>query len=182
MARLSDFGAAIFDPDDDHTPFYAGTALYNPPEQEGRLKESVSSDTSAKQLLYKADVYSFGLTLWEIMNYGRSFFDDKWLHPFESRRQCLERICNTEKDGMLSRAEMCCQKSFYGKLKPEILNSVLDALRLTLRDDHRLRSDICTVVKALAIGTRRVQLFTHIFMGTPDAFVVRNDQNQHTLL
>jgi serine/threonine protein kinase len=93
-ARLSDFGAAIFESDGQRTSF-AGTTLYKAPDI---LFDSAnySSHEAISVVYYSADIYSFGLTTWETMMNGKAFICTDWLGPDESPRAFLSRlpVCN----------------------------------------------------------------------------------------
>ena len=146
MARISDFGGAIFDLDDDHAISYGGTALYNAPEQEQRGKYK-SKLTFTRQQLYQADIYSFGVTFWEILKQGESFIDNKWLSQGETRTEFLNKIHENEEDPLLHRAEAFCKIVYSSS---SIADIVLDCFRMTLRDEASQRSNITQIVNKLA--------------------------------
>lgn len=145
MAKISDFGGAIFDLDDHRAIRYGGTSIYNAPEQEQRGKYKCGTVFSTEQL-YQADTYSFGLTLWEIMNHGESYIDDEWLSQGEKRIGFLDRIHDKEEDPLLRRAELFCNERLW--LCP-FSDAVLDCFRITLRDQASQRSNITQVVGLL---------------------------------
>jgi len=145
MARISDFGGAIFDIDDNHANRYSGTSIYNAPEQEQRGKYKLERVFALEQL-YQADIYSFGITLWEILKQGKSYMDDKWFSDGETRMELLSRIHEEEEDPLLRRAEAFCDTIFW---KTPIYDAILDCFRMTLRDKASQRSDITQIVGAL---------------------------------
>ena len=56
-----------------------------------------------KEGSYKADSYSLGLVIWEIMNDGDEFNIREGLMNGETELEFLDRICADEDDGLLSR-------------------------------------------------------------------------------
>ena len=154
MAKLADFGGSIFEMDEDQGRIYGGTALYNAPEQEGRgsfTREGFSS----YQDLYKADIYSLGLVLWEILKDGNQYIDNDWLEVGETKlAEVLHRICAREEDGLLKRAKTYFEGSFHGCNTTQ--SAVLEALNLTLKDDPQQRASIRAVIQALSRGAQYV--------------------------
>jgi serine/threonine protein kinase len=149
-ARLSDFGAAIFESDGQRAS-YAGTTLYKAPDI---LFDSAnySSHEAIYAVYYSADIYSFGLTTWEIMMNGKGFICTDWLESDESPRTFLSRLYQSVTDGLLSRAEEFCRGPAF-KGATDLQEALLSTFRLTLRNDWRARSEISEVVKALSSGT-----------------------------
>ncbi|KAL6722381.1 hypothetical protein ACLMJK_001488 [Lecanora helva] len=150
MARLADFGGSIFEMDEDQDRIYGGTALYNAPEQEGRgpfAKEGFST----YQDLYKADVYSFGLVIWEILKNGNQYIDKNWLEIGVTELvDALQRICTKEQDGLLERANDFCGRSLHGSNTRQ--KTVVEALNLTLKDNPEQRASMRVVIQALTRG------------------------------
>lgn len=145
MAKISDFGGAIFDLDDHRAIRYGGTSIYNAPEQEQRGKYKCETVFATEQL-YQADTYSFGLTLWEIMKQGKSYIDDEWLLQGEERIDFLDRIHDEEENPLLRRAELFCNKIFWLYQESD---AVLNCFRITLRDQASQRSNMTQVVGLL---------------------------------
>ena len=155
VAKLADFGAAIFDADfEDGTVSYTGTARYNAPEQEGRPLSQLGGIPCTKEAFLKADIYSLGLVVWETMNNGDEYCDPVWLRESETPLQFLDRICKDEKDGLLARALSFCELRFRELGKPIIQQAITDTFRSTLTDDPSSRAPIEVVVEKLAHGTR----------------------------
>lgn len=71
IAKLSDFGNSICD----DTSHYVGTAIYNAPELRRKGIRSVRS----KSDWYKCDIFSYGLSVWEIFLNGKTFVDAAFL-------------------------------------------------------------------------------------------------------
>lgn len=145
MARISDFGGAIFDLDDNHANRYGGTSIYNAPEQEQRGKYK-SETMFAPEQLYQADIYSFGITLWEIMKHGKSYIDDEWLSQGETRIEFLNRIHEEEENPLLRRAQAFCETVVWKSL---VYDAFWDCVHMTLRDTASQRSDITQIVDIL---------------------------------
>lgn len=159
VAKLADFGAAIFEVDFDEGPIsYKGTTMYNAPEQEGWSLKYGWEAVQTKEMFYKADIYSFGLLLWEIIKHGDKYFDPGWLTAGESDIHFLERICRIEEDGMLHRAISYC-KVLFSKMplsvndESKTPHAILKVLEATLRDNPYHRLDINSIVDLIAEGT-----------------------------
>ncbi|KAK4231615.1 hypothetical protein QBC38DRAFT_407579 [Podospora fimiseda] len=154
MAKLSDFGSSIF-----HQPghvdkhlVYAGTPLYKAPEQaeRGRFRRA---EWSSPQHMYMADIYSLGLTLWDVMKSGECYFDQRWLNMGEFPLHFLERILVSEQDGILNRAAAFCRDIFRDSEEALLERAVSETLHSTLREDPFLRSDLEKAIQTLAQGT-----------------------------
>ena len=155
VAKLADFGASIFDIDFDAGPVsYGGTARYNAPEQEGRLGPQAWRAAQTRERFYKADIYSLGLCVWEAMIHGDDFCDPKWLVTDETVLHFLDRICETEEDGLLNRARLLCEERFAHIQESTIKSAITSTFEITLKIDAAARADIDKVVTILADGTR----------------------------
>ncbi|KAL8958832.1 MAG: hypothetical protein Q9193_004183, partial [Seirophora villosa] len=158
VAKLADFGASIFDVDFDDGPVsYGGTARYNAPEQEGRLGPQAWRVAQTREAFYKADIYSLGLCVWEAIIRGDDFCDPEWLLSGETVLDFLDRICETETDGLLGKARFLCEERFADIQESTIKNAIAKTFDVTLRDDAAARADIDTVVTILADGTSQVR-------------------------
>ena len=153
MAKLSDFGGSIFELDLAHTHAYGGTAMYNAPEQEGRGKYKTEGILT-RQDFYHADIYSFGLTVWEVIKNGVGYFEDTWLLAGEARRDALYRMCDKEEDGILTRAEDFCKKTFKESMLAAVDTAVRSTFSVTLRDDPHARGSMSVILEKLGQGTR----------------------------
>ena len=157
VAKLADFGASMFETDFDDGPVsYRGTARYNAPEQEGRFGSEARKAAQTKEGFYKADIFSMGILIWETMNHGDEFWEPEWLMNGETELQFLDRICETEEDGVLNRARMFCENRFRDLNRPMIQRAVTNTFEITLRDKAALRAHIDLVVGSLAYGVRCV--------------------------
>lgn len=67
VVKLSDFGSSIFD----NTSRYVGTAIYNAPE----VRRARSSSLQSRDDCCRCDIFSYGLSVWEILQSGKSFID-----------------------------------------------------------------------------------------------------------
>ena len=155
VAKLADFGASIFEVDFDDGPVsYRGTPRYNAPEQEGRLGPQAWKMAQTKEGFYKADIYSLGLVVWEIMNDGDEFYVPEGLMHGETDLEFLDRICEVEEDGLLNRAQRFWEDRFRDLDRPVIKQAIGDTFGVTLRNNAALRANIDQVIDLLANGVR----------------------------
>lgn len=160
VAKLADFGASIFEVDFNDGPVsYRGTARYNAPEQEGRFGAQARKVAQTREGFYKADIFSMGILVWEIMNDGDEFLESEWLVNGETDLEFLDRICEMEEDGILSRALLFCENRFRNLDRPVIKRAIISTFEITLRDKATLRAHIDLVVDLLAYGIRYVHSF-----------------------
>lgn len=110
-------------------------------------------DLQNKEMFRKADIYSFGLLLWEIMKNGDGYIEPEWQMAGESNLQFRERICRTEQNGIMHRAVTYCQKNIRAENEPTIHHAVVQTFRATLRDNPHKRIDIQQLTDLLAEGT-----------------------------
>ena len=68
VAKISDFGFAIFPDPDRKSTLYQGTSFYNAPEVAAQTSRPIPSDQ-----LPACDMYSYGLTVWETFNKGKPY-------------------------------------------------------------------------------------------------------------
>ena len=94
VAKLADFGLSVhvysryLSADSEGDVYYPlGTPLLNTPEVRNQALEAGSVEIATA---IKADIFSFGLLLWEVLNNGHSFFDVAWLDPFRTSTQELD--------------------------------------------------------------------------------------------
>jgi serine/threonine protein kinase len=153
MAKLADFGGAIFELDEEQAKLYGGTALYKAPELDGRGKFQEHNRVIATKL-YAADIYSFGITLWEIMKSGRSYIEESWLLNGETKRDFLHRIAEVDEDAILCRARTFCAQLLRGHSSDTISKVVEQTFEITLPDDPLRRSDIDQVLDSLGQGAQ----------------------------
>ena len=142
IAKIADFGASIFELDEAQTTNYAGTSLYKTP----RRDEQVSMP---RALLYKDDIYAFGITLWETMNGGMSYRKN-WPRYKAKRNENWDIIgVEEEADEVLRHAlDFCIQWDEFDA----IWKAVRKCFVLTLKGSGELRSTISEVVDVLSLG------------------------------
>jgi len=164
-AKLADFGSSLFEEDVKAGASYLGTSIYNAPEIERRSRYNASSnhspstwrveDSTSKMSQYKkADVYSFGLLLWETLKKdGTDIIENHWLTDGESELHFLERVCKTEENGMLQRAHRFCEKLKNDGLRDHLLNPIEETFELALVDNSLERADIEKIIESLTRGS-----------------------------
>ena len=163
-AKLADFGSSLFEQDVENEASYLGTPFYNAPEIEGRPRYDwkkdqtqgawcIADDQPRMSQYKKADIYSFGLLLWEIVKNGVDIIEKPWLTDGESELDFLKRICETEKNGMLQRAHMFCEKLKGDGVRDSLLNPAKETFGLSLLDDASERADIEKIIESLSRGS-----------------------------
>jgi serine/threonine protein kinase len=156
VAKLADFGLSVHTHYGDvltgskRDVYYPlGTPLLNAPEVRNQAPGAGSVDIAAA---IKADIFSFGLLLWEILNNGHSFFDVAWLDPF---RRSTQELDVEEKMAFLS-ALPCNGLLTYGEkfLSAQNMDEIfyekgLQAFNASLQDDPLQRQPIQEIWKIL---------------------------------
>lgn len=149
VAKLADFGLSVhayyedISADSEREVYYPlGTPLLNAPEVRNQALEIGSVEITT---VIKADIFSFGLLLWEILNNGHSYFDVAWLDPFRTSTQELDV---EEKMAFLS-ALPCNGLLTYGEkfLSAQNMDEIfyeqaLQAFNASLQDDPLQRQPI----------------------------------------
>lgn len=156
VAKLADFGLSVHaysgdistDPER-NVYFPLGTPLLNAPEVRNQALGAGSVDIGSA---IKADIFSFGLLLWEILKNGHSFFDVAWLDPF---RTSTQEFGVEEKTAFLS-ALPCNGLLKYGEefllaqnMDGTFYEQALPAFNASLQDDPLQRQPIRKIWKIL---------------------------------
>ncbi|KAL9485261.1 hypothetical protein ACSS6W_004050 [Trichoderma asperelloides] len=152
VAKLADFGASMMKNDERPNTCYTGTPLYNAPEQSVRGLFG-SLEWNEQEHFYMADVWSLGLTVWEIMQGGHAYFQTTWLEKGQTAREFLDAMASSKKDGILSRALEYCKSLEQDGKEGVVLDAMEETFGVTLKDDPEQRSPISKVVETLAQGT-----------------------------
>lgn len=147
MAKLADFGSAILEGGPLGQAAYCGTPLFNAPEVRGVCRYS-SLHPGDLTHFYRADIWSLGLVIWEVMQRGRSYINPTWLEQDETPLRFIDRVAAEETNGILRRAQEYCKAMAASPVKRVISK----ALEGTLRDDPGERSTSDRVVRDLAGG------------------------------
>lgn len=157
-AKISDFGSVVFQ-DEAQTGLasYLGTPIYNSPEVHGWPNTTLAQDGPTVFDAYcKADTYSFGLLVWEVMGNGSCFLDDG-MAGFISDRQGTDKlfkIYDQGPDALLQHALVYNESvPDYPSASEDIRMAIGATLKGCLRDDPRSRDNMQGVAEKLAKGT-----------------------------
>ena len=157
IAKLADFGGSLFELDEDQVATYGGTSIYKAPEKDGRGKYK-GPQLFTRSQLYPVEVYSFGLTVWEILNNGIQYIEEEWARPGELKLDSLRRIYDDEEDGIFRRGRTFCRRIFGGRQPTALQIAILKTFSATLRDNAAERSDMGNILEVLAHGTEYASL------------------------
>ncbi|KAI0879575.1 hypothetical protein GGS24DRAFT_3015 [Hypoxylon argillaceum] len=157
VARLSDFSSAIFEQDlTGHSEIlYLGTTRYLSPDLAGRSEPNLYNDFSTFELYKRADTFSFGLLMWEMLKNGKSYIDATYLEPGELPEDFLPRISANGQDALCILAKSFLTKRFeIGD--PYNLEAVfMEAVESCIKDNPSCRSSMDKIRRILARGTRQ---------------------------
>ena len=140
-AKLSDFGHAItFHKDKlDEKKLYLGTLVLNAPEARHR-------DAVAARNLWRCDVFSYGLVIWETIIDGARYFsavDDPALQS-----GVTDWLDSLPQDEMLRLATTSLNQ-IYGSLERPLLDTTERILKASLRDDSSNRKEVKDITRIL---------------------------------
>lgn len=162
MAKLADFGSSLTKEEaNEHVFQYTGTALYNAPEVE---VSDCGFTNRGSFIEYKmADVYSFGLLLWEVMHGGTFYLHclqgDHELIRKKNYRDFLIQVHQGEDNKLLALAIESLRDT---KSELENINQggcwvfVVQALNLTLQTEAPVRGSAEVVYQTLIKGVRYI--------------------------
>jgi serine/threonine protein kinase len=156
VARLADFGGSIAEQDFAFLPdvTYLGTPQYLAPDIAGRFKHNNLDALSSFDIYKKADCYSFGLLVWEVMRNGQSYIDPATRKPGESVESFLERILVSGEDVLCGLALEYCDTTEEMVKHTVIGSAIKTTLAMCLKDNPSERAMLEDVVQTLARGTR----------------------------
>lgn len=163
LARISDFGSAISKEDTlSGSPVtYLGTPAYLAPELAGRPHIRAIGPSPTFEDFKSADVYSFGLLLWEIAKNGEKYVEVRSLGAGGPGRlssqvdldSFLNTMCALKCNALMNSAvEFCASLEETAEL-PGIRAAFQDTLALSLKDDPQQRGSMEDVMPVLAKGT-----------------------------
>ncbi|MCJ1334679.1 hypothetical protein MMC10_011391 [Thelotrema lepadinum] len=157
VAKLADFGSSMSLKEADEQSFgYTGTPLYNAPEIEDYHSEG--SHNGSFEAYKKADVYSFGLLLWEVMKVGcfylETYRDNDISYRKKRYREYLQKVHHRPGDALLEIALRSLED-----MKDEIADfqywdATTGALTACLRKNASLRASSMAVLENLRDSVR----------------------------
>ena len=149
VAKLSDFGQSAhlyrFKAAERDMSYPPGTPLLSAPEIRNRSLTDAPIDMAA---LMKADVFSLGLSIWEILKDGRCYFDLAWMstsetsNPQFSNEEQVAFLSTLPSNGLLVHSE---EFLIAQDLDANTYAQVLQIFRASLQDDPLQRSTSSTL-------------------------------------
>lgn len=155
VAKLADFGCTVSEKEISDPSFHLlGTTRYNAPEVEMRNRPSPNNTLELFEMFARSDVFSFGLLTWEVMKNGKSYVEGSWQYVGENEAEFRQRLCDTEKDGLLHRAIKYCktQETISSSEDRSTLDVFRNTFKMCLKDDILQRASISEVIKYLTQG------------------------------
>lgn len=154
VARLSDFSSAIFEQDITlNMATYLGTGRYLAPEL-GRSGYQSDDGQPTMDLYQKADIYSFGLLIWEVLNNGQSYIESAFLQPGEEDSHFPDRMSSEGEDALYGLAKDFLGDSSELKAAPELSVIFTEAISMSLKERPECRASMGEILQTLAQGTR----------------------------
>lgn len=159
VAKIADFGSSLTREEaDEHVFKYTGTALYNAPEIEGH--DGGFSNTGSFEAYKKADIYSFGLLLWEVMKMGcfylDTFEDDDVSFKKKRYRDYLQKKHGEPGDALLEIAFRSLQDVRAETADSKVWDTIVGALTACLRKNASQRASVTNVFEQLHSSARYV--------------------------
>lgn len=152
VAKLADFGLSVhsyygeFPTDSERDVYYPpGTPLLNAPEVRNRNPSTRLVDITA---VIKADVFSFGLLLWEILKDGQSYFNMAWLDTARASElklgteEQMAFLSTLPCNGLLMRGE---EFLAVQDLDEQLHEQILRVFRTSLQDDPLRRQPMLEI-------------------------------------
>ena len=139
VAKIGDFGSAIFLDQTDQVHHYRGTVLCNAPEVAAQHVRPIPQSN-----LTACDVYSFGLLVWDVFNYGDRSYRQRLL---DDQNFCITEATKEKLEGyrILDGAE-----AFSDGIAVKPLASLLKGIfNKTLTPDPKQRAsaqDVCSIL------------------------------------
>ncbi|KAF1828903.1 kinase-like protein [Decorospora gaudefroyi] len=138
IARLSDFGYAIPVEQESGTQRYMGTSVLNAPEVQ-RNSQIPNGD------LWKCDVFSFALLVWETALDGKRYFSTSASTPIKGQSDVMEWLAGLPRDDLLRLALKSLQDA-YGPSEPPLMAILQRVLKSSLRDEKDRRRPMSEIV------------------------------------
>jgi serine/threonine protein kinase len=164
VAKIADFGSSLTKQEaDEHIFRYTGTLLYNAPEIE--LSDCGFSNRGSFIEYKSADVYSFGLLLWEVLMVGRFYLDCVGDEHFLIKKRRYGDFLSEQhnKDGnvlldLALRSIEDVRAEFEDSSSTEIWSRITECLTLCLQKSGPQRGSIAKIYEKLYSGVRSVSL------------------------
>ena len=152
VAKLADFGGSVVPYDngflagwEEDVYYPPGTPLLNAPEVRNRSLNTTVVDFAA---VIRAEVFSFGLLLWEILKNGRSYFNMAWLDAAgasemnSSMEEQMAFLSTLSCNGLLMRAE---EFLTVQNLDDQLHEHILRVFHASLQDDPLQRQPMLKI-------------------------------------
>ncbi|MCJ1469374.1 hypothetical protein MMC07_008007 [Pseudocyphellaria aurata] len=156
VAKLADFGISLysyrtlFDESPDTFAYPLGTPLLNAPEVRTRNPSTRLVDIPA---VIRADIFSFGLLLWEAIKHGQSYFNMAWLDTARASKlelgmeEQIAFLSNLPSNGLLMRGEEFLASQ---DIDEELFQQSRRVFHASLQDDPLQRQPMVTIAEILS--------------------------------
>jgi serine/threonine protein kinase len=148
VAKLADFGMSIHSHESEiHYP--SGTPLLNAPEIRNRSPSAQPVDIAA---VIRADIFSFGLLMWEVITDGRSYFSPAWMdtdgasNPDIGVEEQMTFLSSLPRNGLLLRSEEFLLTQNLGN---QLHQQILRVFHASLQDEPLKRQQISDILETM---------------------------------
>ena len=165
IAKLADFGLSVHSYDsgpfvDSKRDVYypPGTPLLNAPEVRNRNLSTRSIDIAAA---IRAEVFSFGLLLWEILKDGQSYFNMAWSDIAQASKlelgmeEQMAFLSTLPRNGLLMRGE---EFLVAQDLDEQVHEKILRVFHASLQDDPLERQPMLKIAEIFLPPTKKNRL------------------------
>lgn len=148
VAKLADFGVSIHSHQSE-IHYSSGTPLLNAPEIRNRYPSAQPVDIAA---VIRADIFPFGLLMWEVIKDGRSYFSPEWMdtygasNPEIGLEEQMAFLSSLPRNGLLLRGEEFLLTQNLGN---QLYQQILRVFQASLQDEPLQRQKISDILETM---------------------------------